>query len=1586
MVFTSAVTNSVWAASSDDENEEAAAVAEETVFVQSSSSVTLTKTDESKWTEKTEDGRSYLEGTSGAEITASVPEAGWLIFDWMMTEGSWNEKFAFNNPEKSWPDELKANNDNDWSTKVVKFDKAESVSWKAETSEAKVRLSNVRFTSEQIQVKCNVQGNGAVSINGGSNENSEAFALADPGSDVTFTATETSGDVFKEWQDASGNTLATSTTYSTGICDEALNIKAVFESVFDGSGTAEDPYRIKNLSDLEKLASVCTGGNSLAGKVLRLESDIVVDSSFKGIGGAFGGTFDGNDKKISGFMAETRGLFEKTEKSSVIKNLTVDADITASDSQSGIIAGSSNGLISDCNVSGSITSEYKNIGGITGYASAGGIEKCSFAGKIKSSYTGGHIGSNTGGIVGGLSYGVKVTECTASGIMTGDAEYFADAGGIAGTQGSSSDIKRCISFMNISGNKNLGGIVGSTASAKIADCYSDGKISGNENIGGIAGSNESDVEIINNYSLAQVIASTGAAGGLVGYTEGKGTIKESVALNKSVSGSTVGRIAGENKSNWSGGTTALKGNYAFSTMTMKQGSASYSPGAANRGDESLNGVDIDGDTLKDETAAAVCFASWNSDTWTIEPGKLPILKAVDASLQSSELPGYLTGKAEPMPDPSPDTDDDSDAVTDELKDALLASGETNLEITAVKNLKAVDGKKIVVHNGGNSTYPSDVYAGGEGLIVRTVNAIPAQGQDTSEGSFTVEWRGSGYLLFDHYVLSDRGGDRYYISVDGAEDVEFTSGTHSLYDNWKTASYHVEGTDTQKHTAKVKYERSKWGSDEEQCVLFDKVRLVKSADEMAAIDLSVSAGADEAGCTVTYNTENISSVTPGSDVTFTAAVKQGSGWIFNGWKSGESDSSYLSNDASYTVTVYDSSVKLFAEFEKPFDGNGTEESPYLINGYNDLKKLADKVNSGTEYTGCYFKQTADIDLLGKIWKPIGGTDTSDKLTTFKLRRFAGIFDGNGKTISNMMAIGEQEAGLFGRTADGSVLKNITIVDSQAAATITDSAETNKSYVGLILGMGGSSISDCIVKNCKATGIVNVGGIVGIASYMGESNAVIENCGVENTLVMATGVWDNAYAAGIAGKSTSVKIRNCWFTGKVTGYGRYVAGITGNTFCDVTGCYVKADVTSYASEKSNIDANAVGGIIASATAGNVTDCYVVGNITGGRTNVGGIIGKMSGDVKIDNCYVVGDVTGNTSTTGGLTGSSVRASSDDPEGAHIKNSVFIGEKITINKEADSIGRITGSNDEKKPVVLEGNYSYEGTVLSSNGVSVAVENKGADKVNGADLTKTQINAAASAEVFSKWSRDIWTIESGKLPVLKNIEKSVQTGEIPEFAKTSSSGGHSSSGGSSSGGSGNNNSSNTNTGNNTQTPSADTSSSFTDVSSGSWYSDVVKKVTEKKIMSGVSAKSFAPEKTFSRAMLVQVLYNMENKPDAASASFTDVKQGAWYKDAVAWASANKIVTGVSSSEFAPDDDVTREQFAVILYRYAAYKGMTAVDLTENLISFADNTDISSYAVQAMNWAVGKGIITGKNANKLDPKGGTTRAEAAAMIVRYLGL
>ena len=174
----------------------------------------------------------------------------------------------------------------------------------------------------------------------------------------------------------------------------------------------------------------------------------------------------------------------------------------------------------------------------------------------------------------------------------------------------------------------------------------------------------------------------------------------------------------------------------------------------------------------------------------------------------------------------------------------------------------------------------------------------------------------------------------------------------------------------------------------------------------------------------------------------------------------------------------------------------------------------------------------------------------------------------------------------------------------------------------------------------------------------------------------------------------------------------------------------------------------------------------------------------------------------------------------------------------------------------------------------------------------------------------------------------------------------------------------------------------FTDVSMGDWYYEAVKFCFDYDLMNGVGNGKFSPDTTLTRAMLAQVLYNLDEARGSYAGVFTDVTGSAWYANAVNWAAASGIVEGKGNNKFDPDAPVTRQEMAAIFYRYASYKGYD-VSAAASLDRFTDASKVASWAKDAMSWAVGGYVINGKGAGRLDPTGTATRAEVAQILMNF---
>lgn len=175
----------------------------------------------------------------------------------------------------------------------------------------------------------------------------------------------------------------------------------------------------------------------------------------------------------------------------------------------------------------------------------------------------------------------------------------------------------------------------------------------------------------------------------------------------------------------------------------------------------------------------------------------------------------------------------------------------------------------------------------------------------------------------------------------------------------------------------------------------------------------------------------------------------------------------------------------------------------------------------------------------------------------------------------------------------------------------------------------------------------------------------------------------------------------------------------------------------------------------------------------------------------------------------------------------------------------------------------------------------------------------------------------------------------------------------------------------------------FTDVSQSAWYYSAVSYALGNNLFAGITETTFGPNKKMTRAMLVQVLYSMSGLPEVTGESpFSDVEDGKWYTDAVIWASENGVAAGTGKGKFSPNAYITREQTATILYKYADLNGYSTTT-NVSISRYDDDQDVSNWAIHAMQWAVGNGLISGTNANQLQPRGKATRAQLAQIMMKF---
>lgn len=700
------------------------------------------------------------------------------------------------------------------------------------------------------------------------------------------------------------------------------------------------------------------------------------------------------------------------------------------------------------------------------------------------------------------------------------------------------------------------------------------------------------------------------------------------------------------------------------------------------------------------------------------------------------------------------------------------------------------------------------------------------------------------------------------------------------------------------------------------------------------------------------------------------------------------------------------------------GNGTKERPYIIANIQQLQDFAAAVNEGEDYTGKYIALGANLDLSEiAIWAPIGTSDHG------KTDAFAGTFDGKGYTVSHVNcgkagASASYEAiGFFG-VVSGTV-KNLNVQIDKFYNTYSDSNVAMGGLVGILE-------NNAVIDHCSVTGpdfalsdegdaVKVIGGLVGQM----KSNSLVVNSWSDIYISAGSLALDTQISVGgicgqqaqnslIANSASFGSVVSTVMTGKLR-----VGGLVGQTSGAIYNCYTSSTTkaTLMGTDFKADDAaatTAIGHLIGSSTAGAALyDCYydknadqfsnsdMAGDPSEGKTERRQATGWENGsDVKTDESFIEAKTSSELASdafaavlNGNTKNSIKKAASAYFESKNLltdtvsnwENKVddgFLSWKPTGSRvlfgdtavvtvdvtdvallEQQSVAYGTAKNALKLPETVE-------VTLSNNKKATLSVHWTCDKYDG--------NKAGdyTFEGTLVLTNGITNPQAKKAYVVVKVQAQQGGGSI---GGGGSGGGGSSGGGSSSGGSGN-------TGNN----GGSTSTPFVDIRTH-WAKSAIESAVAKGLFAGTSPTTFHPDQAMNRAMLVTVLYRMEKEPAAEGRgkSFADVSAGAYYAQAVAWASDKGIVAGYSETQFGPEDTITREQLAVILNRYATYKGYNT-SKTADLAAFQDADQISDWARVPVQWANAMKLLNGRTSTTLAPKGSATRAEVAKILVTFL--
>lgn len=697
------------------------------------------------------------------------------------------------------------------------------------------------------------------------------------------------------------------------------------------------------------------------------------------------------------------------------------------------------------------------------------------------------------------------------------------------------------------------------------------------------------------------------------------------------------------------------------------------------------------------------------------------------------------------------------------------------------------------------------------------------------------------------------------------------------------------------------------------------------------------------------------------------------------------------------------------------GSGTENAPYLISSVDTLLAFAQSVNDGENYSGKYVALGGNLDLSGKTWVPIGKSDHG------KTTGFAGVFDGQGYTVSHVScgsgsAATKYEADGFFGVVSGTV-RNLNV---QIDKFYNDyDAAKDYTYAG---GLVGLLERNGVIDHCSVTGgsqafSINsstkaaIGGLVGSM----QSGSMVANSWSDLGLNYGTLSMSEADVSmgGICGKQAQNSlIANSASFGSVPGFiyaGTIrVGGLVGYTGGAIYNCYTDSTTKlNVFGVTAGTAVPSIGHLIGGAENGAALyQCYYdknadqfgntdfAGDPSEGKTEQRQAVGRDSASEAFPDTTFVTEKTANDLASADfakLMNENLKNATKTAATAYFRSKNLLTDPIASmeDKLKDNFlswkltdsrvlfgDKATASVEIESVALLPQQSVAYGTAKDALNLPKTVE------VTLSDNTKKTLGVTWSCDKYDGNTAGDYTFE-GTLsltagisnPKAKKAYVVVKVQPKQDGGNTGgggSGGGGSSGGGSSSGGSGN-------TGNN-----GSSSTPFLDIRTH-WAKSAIESAVAKGLFAGTSPTTFHPDQAMNRAMLVTVLYRMEKEPTAEGDGkrFADVPAGAYYAKAVAWASDKGIVAGYSETQFGPEDTITREQLAVILNRYATYKGYNT-SKTADLATFQDADQISEWARVPVQWANAMKLLNGRTSTTLAPKGSATRAEVAKILVTFL--
>ncbi|MDD2994267.1 MAG: GLUG motif-containing protein, partial [Pygmaiobacter sp.] len=1121
-------------------------------------------------------------------------------------------------------------------------------------------------------------------------------------------------------------------------------------------GSAENPFLIGTPAVLAELAELTQNNEDYGTDMLFAAANyqLVADIDLAGVDGIqrikdFKGTFDGDGHSVKNM--KIAGLFATAEAGSVIKNLGIEDCKISCEGSVGGVAMYTNGAITNCYVTGTITGTDQFIGGVAGSAGISAVVTNCYAVVDVSGvdFVGGVVGRTTG----------TVTNCYVTGNVSGSSMV----GGVAGVA-QDATIANCYVTSNVSGNSMVGGEVGwavfTTTMPTVTNCAALGQtVTGNSDVGRVVGLNGGYGSNISGcYAFSGM--KIGASGSEAVVTGGAVDNQNGADLSYTASNA-EGKLSAQFSAIFGSGNTAW--NYTVdglptlnnvsgdqsSELPMWFAPTSFDISTAAQLDELRKvvngGTSALGYTNTDDAVYNLIndidLTGFDSDTDATNGNWAPIGNLDNPFNGTFEGNGYA------------------------IKNMVINLSESNVGLfgyaavgAAIHNV----GVENCTVTGGGSTGGVVGYAGGAITKCYSTGSVSSTITSTSEKIGGVVGYAAGAVT-DCYTTASVSGVKNvggvvgyaagaitncYATGDVLSAGSFSGGVVGFANDAVTNCYAagsvsgsssvggVVGRAMKKVTNCIAFGQSVTGSYATGGVVGYASDAITNC---AALEQTVTCSGDNYGRVAGVNNSTISGCyawsgmkigTSGSEAVATdGALDNKNGADYTGGNA--QFSNIFNNDTAWNYTP--GALPTLADVGGSQSSAlpiwiGASGNVFAISTAEQLDELRQLVNnnipSASGYTNTaesYYYLTADIDLV-----------ESGSVTPIGLGRavpFRGTFDGKGYAVTNMTISSSDNVGLFGYTAGHSVIKNLGVENCDV---------TGGDYTGGVVGFATGMVTNCYSTG-SVTGNKYVGGVVGSADTDYEFDADYNMIyytgtvtGCHSSCTVSSSSSSSAYVGGVVGVARGT-LTNCYATGSISG-GEYacVGGVVGSTYGTVTNCYA----TGYVS-----GGNYAGGVVGSTYDSVVTNCYATGSVSGSVGAGGGVVGYTSGTVT--NCYATGSVTGKENAfVGGVVGVF------DSSTGTVKNCAALGKAAAGVAASRIVSAI-----------------YNGTVSACygwNGMNLSGDNIGN---NGTDLTYTATNAAGarlSAQFSTIFGSDAaWSYTADALPVLADLGGS-QSSELP--------------------------------------------------------------------------------------------------------------------------------------------------------------------------------------------------------------------------------